>query len=232
MGVEIWFGLPGSGKSYCAVYRLWLRRKLMPKTRVFTNMPLSLPGDGPIYLMRDFPDFLAAVNGVVLLDEINLWMPARVWAKVPGSMLHKFAQVRKAELDIWATAQHPSRVDRVVRELAWGSAHMRSFVKLGFFLGRMVSGCGGPRSFMSWSVVPMLKAVGSCYGTMEYITPASYVRDVTASRPTSPSELETLRIDRGYTGPRLHRLVQSSAKNVVLSGVDGPTGIQSEEEGG
>lgn len=53
----------------------------------------------------------------VLLDELNLWAPSRLWAKLGVGVLNRWAYGRKDGLDIRWTAQHESRVDKVAREV-------------------------------------------------------------------------------------------------------------------
>ena len=139
MAVEGYLGLPGAGKTYTMVHDVIGRRRANPHLRVYSNMDLRLPGDGELIRLDDWAQLLDANNGLVVLDEINLWMPSRAWSKLPGPMLWKWAQVRKSGLDILWTAQHVARVDKLVRELTWAYGMMFTWRKLGFFAMKIMS---------------------------------------------------------------------------------------------
>lgn len=53
----------------------------------------------------------------VAIDELNLWAPSREWQKLGVGVLNRWAYVRKDGLEVYATAQHESRVDIVMRQV-------------------------------------------------------------------------------------------------------------------
>jgi hypothetical protein len=53
----------------------------------------------------------------VLIDELNLWAPSRLWAELGIGVLQRWAYARKDGLDIVWSAQHEARVDKVAREV-------------------------------------------------------------------------------------------------------------------
>jgi len=53
----------------------------------------------------------------VLLDELNLWAPSRLWQKLGIGVLNRWAYTRKDGLEILWSAQHEARVDKVAREV-------------------------------------------------------------------------------------------------------------------
>lgn len=53
----------------------------------------------------------------VLIDELNLWAPSRLWQEIGLGVLNRWAYVRKDSLDIIWTAQHEARIDKVAREV-------------------------------------------------------------------------------------------------------------------
>jgi hypothetical protein len=173
-------GHPGSGKTYSLVHAAFMLRLVYPMKRVFTNFrSIRLPGAGDVFMLEDYSDFLAARDGLVLIDEMNLWLPARVWQAVPGAMLWKLGQVRKEGLDLWWTSQHPKRVDPVVRELTIQSAVVTSWFRLGFFWQRWYDGIApakGRSGFLTSSLVPFIPKIGRCYDHTERVSCASYVR--------------------------------------------------------
>lgn len=165
--VEGYLGLPGSGKSFTMGYDAYQLRKRYPNMPVYTNIPLTLPGNGPIIEMEDWEDLVNAENGLVILDEVNLWMPARVWAKVPGALLWKLAQVRKSGLKVLWTAQSHKRVDTVLRELTFHTHVCKSWKRLGFFLVRSYGGILGEPEGLRF--VPFSATYKNVYGTHDYV---------------------------------------------------------------
>lgn len=53
----------------------------------------------------------------VLIDELNLWAPSRLWEKLGLGVLQRWAYARKDGLDIIWSAQHEARIDKVAREV-------------------------------------------------------------------------------------------------------------------
>jgi hypothetical protein len=108
--VEGFVGLPGLGKTY---YLSALGLKAMKKGRkVYANYKL----DGAIYY-DDLVNVFDVKEGVILVDEINLICPSRWWHKFPIHLAYWWSQTRKNQLDVYWTAQHQRRVDRIVKEI-------------------------------------------------------------------------------------------------------------------
>lgn len=112
--VEGFYGLPGSGKTYLLAM---IGLEAIAKRRdVYANFKLK----GAHY----FNDIFEVINirkGVILIDEINLSFPSRIWDKLPPQFLYFWSQTRKMQLDIYFTSQHPDRVDKVPKEICnWG----------------------------------------------------------------------------------------------------------------
>lgn len=118
--VEGFIGLPGSGKTY-----LLAKKGLddMKKGKiVYANFHL----EGAIYFSKLIDVILIIkrkllakeeIKMTILIDEINLSFPSRMWAKVPGWVLYFWSQTRKFGLDIYYTSQSLKRVDTVIREI-------------------------------------------------------------------------------------------------------------------
>ena len=174
--VEGYLGLPGSGKSFTMVRAAYKARKRRPHLRVYSNMYVDLPGDGEFIKLESWEQLLDAHDGLVLLDEINLWMPSRAWAKLPGPLLWKWAQVRKSGLDILWTAQHQARVDKLVRELTFMLYQMFTWRKLGFFVGKAYIGEVKKEFFASWLFVPFDISIARRYDTYEEVSLPEYLR--------------------------------------------------------
>jgi hypothetical protein len=80
---------------------------------VFTNYAVAHPN---CYMFT--PDQLMDLPpGLVVIDEAHLWFPARMALKLPMSWLAGMSQTRKAGWDLLWSAQHETRVDRVVRDV-------------------------------------------------------------------------------------------------------------------
>jgi hypothetical protein len=128
ISVEGYIGLPGAGKTF-ALSKRGLRA-IEEGRRVFSNYGLegSMPikgwdcanvgntkDPGPACTCGEC--FVSISNAMVLVDEINLWAPSRMWNSLPLGLLHRWAQVRKYQTQILWTAQHEARVDKVIREV-------------------------------------------------------------------------------------------------------------------
>jgi len=109
--VEGFCGLPGSGKTYILA-KIGLKA-IKNKRKVYANFKLT----GAQY----FDDIFSIINireGVILIDEINLSFPSRIWEKLPPQFLYFWSQTRKMGLDIYYTSQHPDRIDKVPKEIS------------------------------------------------------------------------------------------------------------------
>jgi hypothetical protein len=70
----------------------------------------------------------------VLIDELNLWAPSRLWQETGIGVLNRWAYARKDGLDIYWTAQHEARIDKVAREVTehiWACTKMGGVYKVG-----------------------------------------------------------------------------------------------------
>lgn len=118
-------GAPGAGKSLEAARRAKIahdRRRF----HVYTNTPVNLASSTlvtPSTLAQattDGCDCKRRCKGkFVLLDEVHLWLPARRSLQLPVSWLSLFSQTRKIGwAEVVYTAQHETRVDRVLRDVS------------------------------------------------------------------------------------------------------------------
>jgi len=104
-------GLPGSGKTYYLAKKGLAEKK---KGRdVFANFGL----EGAIKF-TDLNQVFKEEKGLVLVDEINLLCPSRWWDKFPMKQAYYWSQSRKLGLDIYWSAQHIDRVDKIIREIS------------------------------------------------------------------------------------------------------------------
>lgn len=118
--VEGFIGLPGSGKTYLLAKRGL--EDIQKGKEVWANFHL----EGAKYFSK-LPEVISYIRKkllakekikmTILIDEINLSFPSRMWAKVPGWVLYFWSQTRKFGLDIYYTSQSFKRVDTVIREI-------------------------------------------------------------------------------------------------------------------
>jgi hypothetical protein len=127
--VEGFTGLPGSGKTY------WLSKlgldALAKGLPVYANFHLEGANK-----FSDLKEVFFVRKGVILVDEINLVCPSRWWNKFPPQLAYFWSQTRKFQLDIYWSAQHIDRVDKIIREISnWVWTINR--LPFGFFIARM-----------------------------------------------------------------------------------------------
>jgi hypothetical protein len=118
--VEGFIGLPGAGKTYLLAKKGL--EDIVKGKEVYANF--SLQGAKRFTTLKQVVSIIQEkvknkqnVNITILIDEINLSLPSRMWAKVPAWVLYFFSQSRKFGLDIYYTSQSLARVDKVVREI-------------------------------------------------------------------------------------------------------------------
>lgn len=104
-------GLPGAGKTYKITQ---IALEAMKKGRkVYANYKIE-----GATRYQDLTKIAREVEeGVILIDEINLVCPSRYWDNFPPELAYFWSQTRKLKLDIYWTAQHQDRVDKIVREI-------------------------------------------------------------------------------------------------------------------
>jgi len=111
MAVEGFVGLPGSGKTYW-VSKLGLDA-IKKGVKVYANYKL----EGATYY-EDLSEVCDVEKGIIIVDEINLTCPSRWWDRFPPQLAYFWSQTRKLQLDVYWTAQHQDRVDKIVREIS------------------------------------------------------------------------------------------------------------------
>lgn len=114
-------GLPGHGKSLEGVRQAGLAHA-RGDCHVYANVPLNLERFTlvtPVSLSQIRAGSCACKckRVFVFLDEVHLWLPARRSLQLPVSWLALFSQTRKMGWELWWTAQHETRVDRMLRDV-------------------------------------------------------------------------------------------------------------------
>lgn len=156
--VRGFIGLMGSGKTYAAVHYAFHARKANPHLVVASNIrSLHLPGGECVYIKSMPGDMINLIQQMlemrealrkqglpdrevrrrcallILLDEVNVIMPSRLWDQVPTELLYWLMQTRKLWCDVLYTAQVFDGCDKIVREITAETMEMSSWVNFGFF---------------------------------------------------------------------------------------------------
>jgi len=145
--VRLWVGAMGSGKTLGAVMDLYGRRKRSPDLPIMTNLGrLDLPGI-PVELIsvemgldEMFQAMLAFRQGVLLLDEAGVFLPSRMWHRVPLELSAKWAQLRKDGVDLYITALWTGSIVKDLREIVMQTTSCSSYRRFGFFVMTSYSG--------------------------------------------------------------------------------------------
>lgn len=114
MAIHIITGRPGSGKTYYLALKA--KKFLEQGLDVYSNFGLNWNGPN-IHYYKEFDELIAVKNGVILMDEAQIYLNCRFWDKLDPSFQYKLQQHRKHGLDIWGTVQSVNRLDVIFREL-------------------------------------------------------------------------------------------------------------------
>lgn len=109
--IEGFIGRPGSGKTYTLTGHVL--RAANSGRRVFCNYPIAHPN---VWHFQP-QDFVYLPPGLIVVDEIHLWFSARMSLALPPSWWKLLSQTRKRGWDLYWSAQHESRVDRIIRDV-------------------------------------------------------------------------------------------------------------------
>lgn len=177
MAIRGLIGRPGSGKTY------ELTRRVLNIADRGGLVCANYFVDHPNVVVFEPEHLLDLPPSLVVIDEAHLWFPARMSLKLPMSWLATMSQTRKNGWNLLWSAQHESRVDRVVRDVsdwlslstAWGwtNGHPRLFTTTTYepeFFRR--PGRVAARSMNLYS-----KRVANSYDTFQRITQASHTVD-------------------------------------------------------
>lgn len=110
-GITVFCSDVGAGKTISAV-ELMLQAKRQG-IKVYSNIEVFFQ-DGKISSIRDIIGL--PKNSIILIDEINLILNSRAWAKTDPQLLYLMTQHRKSGKKIVTTAQSFSHVDKQVRD--------------------------------------------------------------------------------------------------------------------
>ena len=83
---------------------------------VYANFHLAYKGKN-LHYFKEFSDLILVRNGIVVMDEAQIYLNCRLWEKLDPLFQYKLQQHRKHGLDIWGAVQHINRIDVVMRDL-------------------------------------------------------------------------------------------------------------------
>lgn len=126
---------------------------------------------------------------LILLDELNVLMPSRLWASLPVSMLFRWSHGRKLGWRVRWSAQSERRVDAVVREVTVYIVRCRRgmlgrFYRHEFFFPEDTGGTteAQKRKRARVELVRCRAEWFAAYDTLEAVQPAVHVRAASPRR--------------------------------------------------
>jgi len=123
--INVITGKPGKGKTYTLV-KLAIKF-LNQGANVYSNffidynrchkLGLLKKNCGNIFFWQKVDDLVKIKQGIILIDECQIYFNSRKWKDLPEILQYKLQQHRKHGLDIWGAVQNFKRIDTVMREL-------------------------------------------------------------------------------------------------------------------
>lgn len=113
MSVQLYFGLPGCGKTTLMAsmaYKAVLGKKYV---NVYSNVHMSIPG--VIYIDNDCIGMYDLHDGLILIDEATLFADSRAYKTFDSGKLMYFLEHRHFNVDIILFTQQWDGVDRKIR---------------------------------------------------------------------------------------------------------------------
>lgn len=165
-GIECFWGLPGSGKSYeLARWALMMQKR---GYHVFTTSGFAIPGS---YIIYSIEDFMAVPNGsIICVDEADQWFDARAWQSQPAELRQRLTHVRKYDIHMRYTAIDPHMVDVNLRRITFHFKEFRRLIGPWNMWRRSKSPEGAPRTCPEnrpWSFRRMRSHVALAYDTLD-----------------------------------------------------------------
>jgi len=114
MSINLLTGLPGSGKT-TALVAIALQA-LSEEKNVYTHFHIET-NSAHLFRWRGLDELAKITDGIIILDEAQVWFNSRNWKDLPDELQYKLQQHRKQGVHIWATVQNIARLDTVMREL-------------------------------------------------------------------------------------------------------------------
>lgn len=176
--INIIVGKPGTGKTYYLVAKAV---KMLNKNRdVYSNFFIDIDKleklgrlkkvHGKLTFWKSAHDLIDIKQGVILMDECQIYFNSRQWKDLPESLQYKLQQHRKQGLDIWGAVQNLKRVEIVLRELVnWVYETKKIF---GIFIIKSYDPDDinkSTRRSYSFTISFFNKKLASCYDTFQEI---------------------------------------------------------------
>jgi len=131
-GVNIYVGLPGTGKTLSMVEYLTRAKIEFPGVKIYTNFNFK-GQDGFISSWRDLNKIENDKGVIFAIDEIQLTFNSRNWSEFPPEMTFLITQNRKLKKQLVCTAQSFSHVDKSFRDLTNNVVECRNIANRWFF---------------------------------------------------------------------------------------------------
>jgi hypothetical protein len=111
---NLYTGIPGSGKTLLSVLEVY--QHLIEGKTVYSNTWLNWKGDN-LHYYNDIENIINIRDAVLYIDEVGSIMNAREWADTPKSVRNFLQLHRHYKVDIIATTQHSSFVEKSARTI-------------------------------------------------------------------------------------------------------------------
>lgn len=111
--LKLYHGLQGGGKTFSMFNDLLEQFKRRPR-QVYTNIASAVVPEA-VYFCH-IEQLLELSDGLVLLDEVGITLPAQFWHEVGRDLLVRICQMRHDGLDLWYTCQRLNGVNVNLRE--------------------------------------------------------------------------------------------------------------------
>jgi hypothetical protein len=177
------------------VMEVYNARRRNPDVPVMTNLErLDLPGAPVEFLLASdtLDEMLTKMaefrNGYLLLDEVGVFLPSRVWNKMPVELSWKWQQLRKDGIELRWTCIRPANVVKDLRDITFETHWCSSARRFGFFIVAhyAYTAVGEKKYYQSRSLMRFRPGLSSkLYDTMGKVQAPSFV-ERTKRTPVTP----------------------------------------------
>lgn len=144
-------------------------KKLIP-FRFLDNWFLKKLNFGRVEIWKELSDFTFLREGLILMDEAQIYINSREYKSLPPSVQYKFQQHRKHGLDLYLAVQNVKRIDIVARELVNSVFEFRRVGKLFVMSEYDIEEIDkAKRESYGFKFFFFDKVIASCYDTMQEV---------------------------------------------------------------